>query len=535
MKKVLSILLSLSMIFLLFGIFTGAVDDDEMKVFVTSDTHWEKYDSVNPDGFYRPRQSFGQNTALSPQIFREFLNDAESSDIDYVFITGDLTDSGSTASSRAYAALLADFEARSGKQVFVVPGNHDLDMDDVPDDHLRFREIFNDFGYAEAFDIEETTSSYAVELKNDYILLGVNSNKSNGGGIITDELMNWIGAQAEKANAEGKKVIALMHQHLLEHYTMEQKVDDFYIIDNYKELRKNFAKWNIRYTFTGHLHISDIASYDVGENPVYDITSPCLVCYPLTYRSVVFSPKKVQVSSRQISKIDTSDLVPGYSDEQKEMIENDLAGYIYGCQQDSFIEDYVKDFVNPEYLADLLGFEKGGSAEAALKRIIPDVLIPLYGEGETVEAKAKQLGIKLPKSDYENVEDLLTAFWAAFVAGDENLGGSSLEGRLVIDAAYVLILANVSNESEAVQKLLTKKLSATFGLNGINNIFTRKALDIILTGFFVDKAPGDNNVTLTGYEIRTDTITYKIFTFIEKLFDFIKRVLTSDFFKALTD
>ena len=37
---------------------------------------------------------------------------------------------------------------------------------------------------------------------------------------------------------------------------------------------------------------------------------------------------------------------------------------------------------------------------------------------------------------------------------------------------------------------------AALGLKGVDNVFTRSALDMILTGFTVDKAPADNDVTI---------------------------------------
>ncbi len=67
-----------------------------------------------------------------------------------------------------------------GKSVFVVPGNHDLRMSHDPDDHLRFMEEYSAFGWDEAYSKEETTSSYAVELKDGYVLLGINPNKAGG-------------------------------------------------------------------------------------------------------------------------------------------------------------------------------------------------------------------------------------------------------------------------------------------------------------------------------------------------------------------
>ena len=353
--------------------------------------------------------------------------------------------------------------------------------------------------------------------------MAVNSNKENGGGLITDALFAWMEAQAKQAKQDGKKLIAMMHHQIMEHILLEQTIDGFYITDNHKDVCRLFSKWNVRYTFTGHMHIGDIAVYE-GKNPIYDVTTLALSRYPMSYRAVTFTDDQATFETRGIDSLDITNIVPGYSDAQKEMIANDPVKYAYGCMQDSLIEEYIKNFVDPEYLIDALGLETDSAAAKALRRFIPEVLIPLYGEGDTVEAKAKALGIRLPESDYETVADLITAFWGAYVKGDENLGGSSLEGRLILDAAYVLLLANAAKESKAVQALLTNRICANLGLLGVDNLFTRKALDFILTGVFVDKAPADNNVTLPGYE--TNAALHRLTAFFLKLAEFFRKLFS---------
>ncbi|MBQ6019819.1 MAG: metallophosphoesterase [Clostridia bacterium] len=522
MKKMLCVLLSLLTVFIPCSVCANAAEEDGMKVFVTSDTHWHDYGSVEPDGFYRPRADMGQMTALSPLILDRFLKDAAESDADFVFITGDLTEYGS---DDAYdcARILADFEDGTGKQVFVVPGNHDIHLSGDPDDHLRFRRIYSRFGWDGALAVDEATSSYVAELKNGYRLLGINSNKANGGGVIGEDLLSWIEAQVKQAQADGAKLIAMMHHHIMEHFLLEQKIDDFYIIDNYKEVCRKFAEWNIRVTFTGHLHWGDIAEYQ-GRNKIYDVTTFSLPTYPLRYREVRFNGDEIALKSRTIDALDVTDIVSGYSDEQKEMIANDPVKYAKGCQTDSLSGDYIGRFVDPDYLIDMLGFAPDSVGAKAIKRIMPDVIIPLYGEGETAEAMAKELGYELPKSDYETVGELLSEFWAAMVRGDEDLGGSSPEGKLVLDAAYALFATKASQESPAVRALLNSRVIAVLGLKGIDNIFTRKAFDLILTGLTVDRAPADNDVTLPGYDADTGSFLYRAGDLFRKLLDLLGRL-----------
>lgn len=519
MKKTLCILLSVLMVFTSF-VFCVHAQDAEMKVFVTSDTHWHDYGSVNSDGFYRPRADMGQLTALSPLICDRFLKDAAASDADFVFISGDLTDYGSD-DALAFADILADFEDATGKQVFVVPGNHDIHMSSDPDDHLRFRRIYSRFGWDGALAVDEATSSYVADLKNGYRLLGINSNKDNGGGVITDGLFAWIEAQVKQAQADGVKLIAMMHHHIMEHLLLEQRIDDFYIIDNYKEVCKKFAEWNIRVTFTGHLHWGDIAEYQ-GKNKIYDVTTFSLPEYPLRYREVSFTGSEIRLESHTIDSLDVTNIVSGYSEEQKEMIANDPVKYARGAETDSLVSDYIGKFVDPDYLIDLLGFAPDSVGAKAIRRIMPDVLVPLYGEGETAEAMAKKLGYELPPSDYETVGELLSAFWAAMARGDENLGGNSPEGKLVLDAAYALFATKAAQESPAVRALLNARVIAFLGLKGIDNIFTRKAFDLILVGLTVDRTPADNDATLPGYEADTSGVLFRLTEFFGKIAVFFR-------------
>ena len=524
MKKTLCMILTLAMLFSSLAVCVNAAEGDGMKIFVTSDTHWHDVGSVDPDGFYRPRADMGQLTALSPLIFDRFLKDAAASDADYVFISGDLTNDGSD-DALEFADILADFEDSTGKQVFVVPGNHDIHLSGDPDDHLRFRRVYARFGWDEALAVHEPTSSYTADLKDGYRLLAINSNKENGGGVITDDLLAWMEVQAGQAKKDGRKLIAMMHHHLMEHIKLEQTIDGFYILDNYKEVCKKFDEWNIRLTFTGHLHWGDIAEYQ-GKNTIYDAATWALPEYPLRYREVTFTDDAIVFQSHEIDSLDVTNIVPGYSDEQKDMIANDPVGYARGCQRDSLETDYIGRFVDPDKLIDMLGFEPDSVGAQAVRRIMPDVLLPLYGEGDTVEAQAKALGYDLPESEYETVGELLVAFWGAMARGDENLGGSSPEGRLFLDAAYALFATKAAQESPAVRALLSARVVALLGLKGIDNIFTRKSFDLILTGLTVDRAPADNDVTLPGYGTDTAGFLYKITAFFQKLLDFLRRLFS---------
>ena len=475
MKKLLCVLLTFVLFLGALPVSLAGAQGKPLKLLVTSDTHWRDVGEVQPDGFFRPRDSLGQMTSLTPLLVERFLKDAAESDAEAVLITGDLTDWSADEHAQAFADILGRFEDETGKAVYVVPGNHDLRMGDDPDDHRRFRGVYARFGYDEALSVEETTSSYAVDLGEGYRLLGVNSNKAGGAGHLSDELLAWIKNQSIDAKRSGKKVIAMMHQQLLEHYTLEQKIDDFYLVDNFRDARKLFAEWDICVTFTGHLHMGDVAKYR-GKSTIYDITNPSLSTWPLVYREVTLEGENVRLESKTIDSLDLTHIVPGYSDEQKEMIASDPVRYAYGCQQDSFVTEYLMEFLPADFF------------------------VPLYGEGDTVEAKAKALGYKLPESDYETTDDVFTAFWAGLIGGDEHIGGNSVEVRLTLDAAYALGTDYLKKNVPVLEKLLRFKPLAFLGHKLLNNFLLRALLSVVLRGFTIDRGPADNNVTLKAYQ-----------------------------------
>ena len=496
MKKTLCILLSLLLICASFSVYAKPASKD-LRILVTSDTHWAKVKRVKSDRFYHPREDLGQMSALSNAIVSRFLKAAAASDADYVFISGDLTNSKGNNDPENFAKILGRFEKKTGKSVFVVPGNHDLDTSRLKKDSRRFRETYGAFGFDEAIALHKGTFSYVAELKNGYRLLALNSNKNDGSGHISDSLLHWIEKQARRAQRDGKKLIAMMHQQLMEHITMEQKIGSFYMLDNSKDVCELFDKYNIRLTFTGHMHISDIAAYE-GEHTVYDVSSPSLATYPLAYRDVTLTDDAIVLKSRTIQRLDAKKLPKGYSKDQIRMITTNPVKYAYGCQRDSFVRDYIHRFLSPEFLADTLGMGKNAFAENVIDRLLPNVFLSFYGKGNTVEAKAKALGLELPKSKYKRVSDLLTAFWAALVRGDENFDAESTEGQLFLISAYVLGTDNTKEEFPFTGSLVNGT-TAKIGLQAFNNGVTRAALDRLLVGFFVDRAPGDNNVTLDGY------------------------------------
>ena len=221
MKKVLSVILAISLVFGMFAM-TSVAADDGITITVGNDIHYnkkytegpaKKHNSLNAD--FAHVSGDDKMTYENFAVISAFLEAAGTNESDCVILPGDLADTGAVEEAKEVAAILREFEANYGKQVYVVPGNHDLMKTTV----AEFEEIYAEFGYNEAIAQHEKTGSYVADLKNDYRLLAIDSNTPGSGKHgINAELVSWVKEQCAKAKADGKKIFAMMHHNLLEHF-----------------------------------------------------------------------------------------------------------------------------------------------------------------------------------------------------------------------------------------------------------------------------------------------------------------------------
>ena len=500
----------------------AAADGGEtFKSFVATDIHHFVTDEVPVvDGkpfFY---DNLGLTPTLAPAILTEFLRQAAESDADYVFLTGDLADIPDIKQAKAVAKKLASFERSSGKKVFVINGNHDTDYTDSRSPGTvglkEFKSIYARFGYDEALCTDSASCSYTADLKNGYRLIAIDAldRPGTGGATINRALAKWIRAQAVRARRDGKKLVALMHHPLMNHFTMMSTLLPVFVVSNSKEACRLFARCGIQTVFTGHFHQNDIAVYR-GFRDVYDIETTSLSCYPNAYRTVVFRPNAVDISTVPIAKIDVSSLPAGYSEAQKAYIASDLEGYAYDCFREDSIAT-ILGYLNAEKLAGKLGI-----TDPTLKRTLDKLLaafaecfsLPLYGEKNSMEALSRQIGLSLPESEYETVNDAAAALVAAQLAGDEHFDSRSPLVRILLFST-LSVLCREGRRTVGVDRLLEAirrsslvsrnpqlsrlfaNLSAALLLRGCVLDSMLLPTEPLLIGLTVDRCPGDNNVTL---------------------------------------
>jgi hypothetical protein len=77
-------------------------------------------------------------------------------------------------------------------------------------------------------------------------------------GMLDARTQQWLVDQATSAVGAGRKVIAMMHHHLVPHFHMEDTLAAPYMVGDAGQLCRRLADAGVHVVFTGHLHISDI-------------------------------------------------------------------------------------------------------------------------------------------------------------------------------------------------------------------------------------------------------------------------------------
>lgn len=561
MKKLLS--LSLSFLFILLPCFTvsGSSAGDKLVVAVASDLHYnqprEKLEGDIDDEvyFYANRRAAMEDE--SGFIIDEFLSQcSDNESVEFVLIAGDLADNGRRIEQEHLdvAAKLRAFEEKTGKQVYVVNGNHDTGRGEEDVTNKRFREIYAQFGYDEALDTQEGTLSYTADLGDKYRLIAADScdpGKSTEDGL-TSGRVDWIVSQAKKAREDGKYPVLMMHHNLLPHMPLQRILSHDFIVRNHTAVAARFADAGIRIVLTGHEHGSDVISYtSPSGNTVTDFSNTSLTMYPLAYRVMEFGDEKITYSEKFIDKIDYEALtsaVDGYTDKQLEPMRADLNAYAKGFFK-AGIRYRLWLSLTPEKLGVAEDKFYSDLVYTAVNGLVDILDMPLYGEGGLKE-KASEYGIDIPDSGYKNGWDVATEVVGYHYAGSEPFALDSTEVTLILRIADFLLLEDLSTVNDKVFLGAANKILSNFGTDTVCADFAKAAAKVfgpvtageyfilaiaspLLYGLAYDRdGLEDNNGEVPGYGAdisNAEGVSSAARDFFEKL-----RLYISMFFKYFT-
>lgn len=286
---------------------TNVASNKPYQILVISDTHLlapELYDQGA--AAQRVAQRDMKLVLQSDELMQDFIDWAIKQKPDLVLITGDLTFNGERASHQRLATHLARL-AQNGVLTLVVPGNHDISNPNAKQytgdkatatatiTRDEFAQIYAPYGYDTHSRRDPASLSYACEPIPGLVVLGIDTNrdeenrlvtrgdtvnKYHNGGRVKPATLQWLQEQARQATAQGKRVIAMMHHHLLEHIDGEAQYLKDYIIADHANVAQTLAQCGVHAVFTGHLHITDA----VTSGTVADIATGSLSTYPMPLR-----------------------------------------------------------------------------------------------------------------------------------------------------------------------------------------------------------------------------------------------------------
>lgn len=527
MKKVLSFILSAIMASSVLCVGVCAEEKNDLSFAVASDLHYsapeEELEKTNDDPIFwhaTRRCEMENETGL---IIDEFLNQcAESDDVEYVLISGDLANRGRSRPEDhlVIAQKLRDFEKKSGKEVYVINGNHDASNDQATT-LARFKEIYAEFGYDHALTTRADDCSYTADLGEKYRLIALDSNhetKSTEDGMTADRL-KWVKEQAELAKEDGRYPIVMMHHNLLDHLPIQRVLSRNFIVKFHFTTAELFADWGIKTVFTGHEHCSDATVYTSAlGNKLYDFATTSLAMYPLEYRVVKYNDNEIKYETRSVDKIDYDALTAttkGYTDEQIAAMRADLRAFSKGYLK-AGVQYRLELSLSPEKM----GIDEGSAYSKpiiyAVDKLISLLRMPLCGEN-SLQSIAKEYGIEIPDSDYKTGWDLATDLVAWHYSGGEHFDTDSVEVTTLLRAVATILRNDFAGIADDVllkaansflgelgygpiADSLTKYCISKFGVYTKAEIFLVAVASPILYKFACDNdGVDDNNGVIEGY------------------------------------
>lgn len=534
-KKALSVVLSLSV---LAGsgiaVAASAQDSETATGFaIASDIHYvrpmKKVGMTFADEGYKT--TFNSESELvtnqSGFVLDEFLNQcAENDDCQFVLMSGDIATHGRDFAEdhEVVASKLRAFEKKTGKQVYVINGNHDNEKGSATD-HKRFTEVYYEFGYDKALSTDEGTCSYSVELNDEYNLVAVDSCDENYRIVPKNDAsrMDWVVKQIKAAKKQGKKVIMMMHHNLIDHDPYQKILQKSYVVDTPYSYAGLLADLGVKLVFTGHTHCNDVNYYTSPlGNTIYDFSSSSLGNFPAEYKFVNMTDSKITYETKKINHIDADKLASvceGYSDAELEMMKNDFQAYILNA---TFSEEkeYIKGKINPS----LFKIEESSPLYAKVKPIT-DMMndmaeTPLYGEGG-IQQQAATYGLEIPDSNYPTLLDALTKAYLRYKTGEKIYSEDSTDLAVLIKTiaftARKSVAATADSDMLATANELLQKIGYKGGIAdntlkafcekyGFATPAEKEAFSLVFSlfgGFISDKDGVDNrNGSIPGYSVK---------------------------------
>ena len=480
LKKSLSIILSLTLVLCSCLVLTASAknDSDEFGFAVASDTHYihpvkQAGTTLADEGWVTTFNSESESlTNQSGFIIDEFLKEcAENPKCQFVLITGDLATHGRdyVSEHEAVAAKFRKFEKETGKQVYVINGNHD-NAKDMPVDHKKFTEIYHEFGYDEALSTDEGTCSYSANLNDEYTLVALDTCDERYRVVPNNDItrMDWAVKQIKAAKKQGKKVIMIMHHNLLEHNPFQKLNEKNYVVNTPYSFAGLLADLGVKLVFSGHTHCNNVKSYtSFLGNTIYDFSMSSLGNFPAEYKYFNVTDSKISYVTKKINHIDADKLAEvckGFSNEALEMMKNNLQAYTWSMSYREYSED-LRENISPE----TLGVEESSALYAKLKPVTDTIKemsdTPIYGKGG-IQEQAAAYGLEIPDSEYKTLNDAMTLAILRCKIGDKRYNLNSNDFTVLIRLLAFTVRKSIAATADSDILSGTNEMLGKLGYKG---------------------------------------------------------------------
>lgn len=311
-----------------------SVKADSLKIALITDLHYLSPDlAVEGDALTAYEKLTGRNIKDLHEVYDKVLNDLINESVDILLVAGDITNHGEKLSHTGFIERVMPL-TESGTRVFVIPGNHDINIPDAkaytgtkvtPTESVakdEFVSLYKSFGYDGALRRDEASLSYLSVLNESTWLLAIDTNRYDeydkgytSGGRIKPQTMEWILDILKEADSKGVRVLGMMHHGLLEHMLYQNTFFPDYLIENWQENAGLLAEAGLEVVFTGHFHSNDITSYTTTSGKtVYDVETASLAQFPFAYRIMKLSDNDLSIDTRFVTA------TPGNPDLEKEYL-----------------------------------------------------------------------------------------------------------------------------------------------------------------------------------------------------------------------
>ncbi|MDJ0536108.1 MAG: metallophosphoesterase [Xenococcaceae cyanobacterium MO_207.B15] len=208
------------------------------------------------------------------------LEHLETLPLDFLLLPGDLTQDGEIENHQWLANRLAKLPFPT----YVIPGNHDVPNLLATENYIGFNDFpkyYQNYGYQNTEQLY-----YTQEILPGVQLIALNSNTfARDGqqiGCLDDEQLLWLESILQKTN--NQLVLLTIHHNIIEHLPHQSKhpLGKRYILDNRIALLDLLQKYGVKFIFTGHLHVQDVAEF----KGIYEICTGSMVSYPHPYRVI---------------------------------------------------------------------------------------------------------------------------------------------------------------------------------------------------------------------------------------------------------